>query len=146
MAKRILVPLDKSMTAEAVVDVVADTARGGGATVRLLHVAAVPDNVETEGRVIAYVDQEMTRLSDEALDYLRAVEARLDGVPVEIAVRFGDPVSEILADADSWGADLLALTIRCRHRLARLIVGSTADEVCRRAPVPVLLLRVGDGE
>jgi nucleotide-binding universal stress UspA family protein len=40
MAKRILVPLDQSVTAEMVVPLVADAARGGGGTVRLLHVAS----------------------------------------------------------------------------------------------------------
>ncbi|PYN05671.1 MAG: universal stress protein, partial [Candidatus Rokuibacteriota bacterium] len=41
MAKRILVPLDQSPPAEAVLPLVGEVARGGGATVRLLHVAPI---------------------------------------------------------------------------------------------------------
>ena len=98
MAKRILVPLDQSPVAESVVEVVPDTARGAQAsTVRLLHVAFVPKNqVDTDGRVVAYADQETERLRNEALDYLGKVELTFDGVPAESVVRFGEPVEEIL--------------------------------------------------
>jgi nucleotide-binding universal stress UspA family protein len=74
MAKRILVSLDHSPTAASVVPVVADLARGSHATVRLLHVAPQPDNqVDRNGRVIAYADREMASLEAEALDYLRTL-------------------------------------------------------------------------
>jgi nucleotide-binding universal stress UspA family protein len=63
MAKRILVPLDRSELAETIMPLVAGLARGAGATVRLLHVVPVPENVVSkEGRVVAYADQEMERL------------------------------------------------------------------------------------
>src|SRR6266496_409635 len=75
MAKRFLVPLDRSPAAESVVTLVAGAARDTGGTVRLLHVAPVPRNVLTrEGVVVAYADQEMARLEAEGLDYLRGVE------------------------------------------------------------------------
>jgi nucleotide-binding universal stress UspA family protein len=94
MAKRILVPLDMSATAEAVVPVVADLARGSGAAVRLLHVAPLPENqVDHRGRVVAYTSQEMARLEAEALDYLRSIEIMLGDLPVESIVRFGAPRS-----------------------------------------------------
>src|SRR3972149_8186946 len=90
MAKRILVPLDQSALAESVVPVVADAARGGAATVRLLHVAPEPDNrVDPEGRVVAYADQEMARLEAEAQDYLRTAGLPLAGGGVGDAGRFG---------------------------------------------------------
>ena len=95
--KRIVLPLDGSPIAESVLPVVADLARAGGASVRLLRVMPLPDNFEdARGRVIAYADQEMERLEAEARDYLRTVETRLGGLPVESRVRFGDPLDEIL--------------------------------------------------
>lgn len=81
MAKRILVPLDETVQAESVLDMVADMARGAGATVRLLHVAPAPDNVVSDGRVVAYADQEGARLENEGLDYLRPVEVRMNASP-----------------------------------------------------------------
>src|SRR3970040_970982 len=62
MAKRILVPLDETPAAQSVTEVVAEMARGGGATVRLLRVAPEPGNVMSGGDVVAYVDQEAARL------------------------------------------------------------------------------------
>ena len=140
MAKRILVPLDETVHAESAVDLVADMAKGGSATVRLLHVAPDPGNVVSDGRIVAYADQEGARLESEGLDYLRAIEARL-GVPVECAVRFGDPVKEILEEADAFHADLIVVSTKAAGALSRLVLGSVAEQVLRRAAAPVMLLR-----
>lgn len=144
MAKRILVPLDQSPTAEGIIPLVADAARGGGAIVRLLHVSPVPGPlVAKDGRVVAYADQEMARLEAEGLDYLRAVEARLDGVPVERVVRFGEPAEEILREADAFGADLIAVTTAGRSGISRVALGSVAEAVFRKAAVAVVLFHAG---
>lgn len=142
MAKRILVPLDRSALGAALIPVVADTARGSHAIVRLLHVAPLPANrVSGEGRVVAYADQEMERLSAEALDYLETVEPQLDGVPVERAVRFGDAAAEILREAEAAEVDLIAVSTGKRSGIARELLGSVAEQVLRRAEVPVMLVR-----
>ena len=142
MAKRILVPLDKSDKAETVVPLVADAAHGGGATVRLLHVAPKPQSwIDDEGHVIAYADQEQDRLEAEALDYLRRVEVQLAAAPVELAVRFGDPVPEILREAEVFGADLIAVTTAGQSCLGRAFFGGVAEEVFRRADTAVMLVR-----
>jgi nucleotide-binding universal stress UspA family protein len=143
MAKRILVPLDRSDVAEAIVPLVVDLARGAGATVRLLHVAPVPENlVSKEGRLIAYADQEMERLEVEGLDHLKEVAARL-GLPAECVVRFGDDVDEILLEAEAYGADLVAVTTAGKSGLKRLVMGSVAEQVFRRSRAPVLLYHPG---
>jgi nucleotide-binding universal stress UspA family protein len=93
MAKRILVPLRQIEPADSFLSAVGDLARGAGATVRLLHVARTPDNlVNDEGRVVAYADQEMSRIDAEARDWLETIAVAFDGTPVESAVRFGEPV------------------------------------------------------
>ena len=145
MAKRILVPLDQSPVAEVVVPLVADIARGSGATVRLLQVAPVPRNrVSKEGRVLANADEEMARLEAEGLDYLRTAEMQFDGAgDVECVVRFGDPVAEILQDAEAFGADLIAVTTEGRSAVGRTVLGSVAEQVVRKADVQVMLIRPG---
>jgi len=140
--KRIVVPLDASPVAESVLPVVADLARAGGATIRLLRVEPMPDNcVGSDGRVVAYADQEMARLEAEGLDYLGTVATRLGGLPVESCVRFGDPFDEILKEADAFDADLIAVTTAGRSGLGRAVLGSVADRVFRKAGAPVLLYR-----
>jgi nucleotide-binding universal stress UspA family protein len=147
MAKRILVPLDQTVEAESVLPLVGDMARGGSATLRLLHVAPPPHNVlDQDGHVVAYADQEMARLEAEGLDYLRTVEARLDGATVECTVRFGEAVDQILEEAEVFGADLITLTTGHNRRgLKGLILGTTATQVCRRTDLPVMVLRPGNG-
>lgn len=144
MLKRILVPLDGTPTSDAVADLAAAIARGSGAEVRLMHVAPVPANVQnSHGRVIAYANQEMARVEAETHDYLRTIGVKFEGLPVAWAVRFGDPVREILTETEAFDADLIVLGTRCRSRVTQFVLGSVAEEVCRRAQVPVTVLRVG---
>lgn len=144
MAKRILVPLDRTEEAEIVLPLVVDAARGGGATIRLLHVAPIPDNVvNEEGHVVAYADQEVTRLEAEGLEYLRGLGLRVDGLAIEYVVRFGNPVDEILVEAAAFGADLIALHSGCKRSFSRFLLGSTAEQVCRKTRIPVMILHPG---
>ena len=146
MAKRILVPLSQVEPARSFLDAVAALARGAGATVRLLHVAAPTTNlVDLEGRVLAYADQETRRVEAEARDYLETIALALDGVPVEPAVRFGDVAQEIFSEADDFGADLIVLAIRSRRRRLQLR-GGIAAQILRRSDIPVALLRAGRHE
>ena len=145
MPKRILVPLSQIEPADSFMMALGDLARGAGATVRLLHVAEPTTNlVDVDGRVVAYADQETHRVEAEARDFLETVALRLDGVPVELAVAFGNPTHAILAEAADFGADLIALGVAGRRRFMRL--GSVAEQVFRRAEVPVALVRAGRHE
>ena len=140
MVKRILVPVDRSD--RTLVPLIASLARGAGATVRLLRVLPVPEvQVGNYGRVIAYVDQQMESLRGSAMLDLCSVEAELDGVPVESLVRFGDPVEEILLEANAFSADLVALSARRRAWPLRALRASVGDRVARKAELPVLVLR-----
>ncbi|MGH7389599.1 MAG: universal stress protein [Candidatus Rokuibacteriota bacterium] len=142
MAKRILAPFDDREPSEAIVPVLGALARDSGATVRLLRVLPVPELlVGTDGRIVAYVDQETSRLTAHGTEDLRRIEAQLDGVAVESVVRFGEPVAEILLEAEAFDADLIALASPDGGRLRRAIAPGVADRVAARAPVPTLLLR-----
>ena len=83
-------------------------------------------------------------MEGEARDYLETVALALDGLPVELAVRFGDVGQQILAEADEFGADLIALGIR-KPRPLRLRSGIAA-QILRRAEVPVAVFRAGRHE
>src|SRR5262245_7994953 len=142
MLKRILVPLDGHEAGEAVVPIVAAMAADTGASVRLLRVAPVPQMVVAAyGRTVAYVDQEMARITARDLQDLARVEARFVGIPVESVVRFGDPAEEILLEAEAFDADLIVLAAPRQGRLRALLAPGVADQVARRAVVPALVLR-----
>ena len=139
MAKRILTPISAAECAESIVPIVSALAQGGGSTVRLLRVFPVPEHVvNSDGRTVAYSDQEMARLEAEGLDDLSRIEAQIDGVPVETVVRFGEPVEEILLEAEAFDADLIALGKSDRGLVLRAIVPGVADQVARKASVPTL--------
>jgi nucleotide-binding universal stress UspA family protein len=143
MYKKILVPLDRNAGAEAALPVAADLVKVDGAVIRLLHVAPIPSTIAAEGRVIAYADQESDRLQHLAVDYLREAAGQLAGLPVEYAVRFGEPAEEILEEARGSGADLVVMATHGRRGVARLMLGSVAEAVLRRSEVPVVLVRHG---
>jgi nucleotide-binding universal stress UspA family protein len=143
-AKRILVPLDGEH-ADGIVPVVASVARDGGATVRLLRVYPVPERREgAHGRTVEYVDQAMSRLTAEAHDDLARDESQLAGVPVEIAVRFGDPAEEIALEAEAFGADVIAVSEPARGRLRRMLSPGLADRLARETTIPTLVLTTAD--
>jgi nucleotide-binding universal stress UspA family protein len=142
MAKRILVPLSGQQPSETVLSLVGALARGGGAAVRLLRVCPSPRLlVGSDDRVVAYVDQEMARLTGEGLNHLKTVEAQLDGIPIESAVRFGDPVREIRLEAEVFEADLIVLRTTNRSRLRSALFPGVAEQVSRRTGLPTLVLR-----
>jgi len=142
MAKRILVPIGEREGNEAIVPVVFALAQGAGSTVRLVRVFPVPDSlVDSDGRMIAYGHQEMARLTWEGLDDLGPIEARLAGIPVESVVRFGEPVEEILLEAEAFDADLIALEAPSRGRLRTAFAPGIAERVASKATIPTLTLR-----
>jgi nucleotide-binding universal stress UspA family protein len=142
MMKRILVPIDARERSETIVPVVAALAQSAGSTVRLLRVFPLPSPiVGSHGRTVAYADQEMARLTSEGLEDLRRVEAQLGAAPVERVVRFGEPVEEILLEAEVFDADLIALAASGHGRLRGALRPGVAERVARDAPVPALLLR-----
>lgn len=142
MAKRILLPLDKAVQADGMVGAIGALARSTGAAVRLLHVARRPESITDDyGHVLVYADQETARLEAEALDYLHAASVGLEDVVLECGVRYGDPVEEILAEAEAWNADLIAMATRGHSCIGRALIGSVAEQVFRKAAMAVTLYR-----
>ena len=53
----------------------------------------------------------------------------------------GDPASEIVRIADERKADMIVLGTHGRTGLTRMLMGSVAESIVRRAPCPVLVYR-----
>jgi nucleotide-binding universal stress UspA family protein len=138
MYKRILVPLDGSDRAADVLPHVQELAKSIGAEVVLLRVAFAhifpgTDPIETQ---VTAVQEAETYVIE------RAKALQEMGVRAEGKVRYGDAVEEIL-DHVTWDhIDLIAMATHGRTGLIRVVLGSVAEHVVRRSPVPVLLLRV----
>ena len=142
---RVLVPLDGSSLAEAIIPSVSRIARPLNLEIILLRVVpALPPQVIEGGRPIVIDNTE--RLRVEAQDYLRHVASgvSMSGLHVSTAVRVGDAPAEILAATREGQADLIAMTTHGRGVLGQLLFGSVAEAVLHRAEVPVFLLRVAE--
>ena len=60
---------------------------------------------------------------------------------VHTLIRVGDPTHEILEIIDQENVDMVVMGIKGRPDLEYLFVGSVAEKVFRRSPVPVLSFR-----
>jgi len=141
--KRVLVPLDGSLVAEGILPFILEIAGPLDLAVVLVRVVPWRPPPAIERGSYSPVDDIQTSM-DKACAYLagiaRGLRARV--VRVETRVRYGDPTHEILAGAAETGADLIAMTTHGRSGLGRLLFGSVAEAVLRRADVPVFLMRL----
>jgi nucleotide-binding universal stress UspA family protein len=143
--KRILVAIDLSPASVAALWR-AETLVPPDGTLHLLHV--VESTIETTApRHSTPESTERLRLQREqtANERLEALtkeihEGAVD-LHVEREVRFGRPCDEILAACERFGADLVAVGAHGKNLLDRLVLGSMAEEVVRRSPVPTLVVR-----
>lgn len=138
--KRIVVPLDGSPGAEAVLPFIEGLAGPVGAEVVLVRVEP-PAGRTVLTPLPEFGEDALLARYHEAQHYVdtwvRALRGR--GIRADALVRIGEAPSEIVAVAREIGADLIAMTTRGPSALRRLLVGSTADAVLRTASVPVIL-------
>lgn len=131
--RRVLVPLDGSVLAEAILPVAEALARGLGAELLLLRVVegqrAREPGLEAERDAQHYLEATCERLRGRGLRHLRPV------------LWHGEPGQAIANAAAREGAQLVAMGTHGRSGLERLRLGSVAGAVVQRAPVPVVLVR-----
>ncbi len=150
MYQKIVVALDGSETAEAVLPHVVPLAQKFGGTVTLVRARTPMIAVvgAMDGGAVPGAPTDPTPILDaEAEDiekYLASVAAQLSkqGVRVEQADPEGPAAAAVVDYAREAGADLIALTTHGRGGLERAVFGSVADSVLRHTPCPVLLVRV----
>lgn len=137
MFKKILVPLDGSDLAEQVLPHALMLADAFDAAVRLLRVVEGPDDID-----IASVTREESEALRLAEEYLRgaAEYCSVLGVPVDTALAMGSPARQIVREAQTIGADLIAMATHVRRGIERWLHGSIASDVLNATHLPVLLV------
>jgi nucleotide-binding universal stress UspA family protein len=136
--EKILVPLDGSRLGESVLATLTRFARVRPRSILLLHVFTPALH---RGRAAAYHSFSEERMTMER--YLTRVGDRLrrGGGEVRALLRSGDPAEEIVDCARRERVDLIAMSTHGRTGLRRVLLGSVAEAVVRRARRPVLLVR-----
>jgi nucleotide-binding universal stress UspA family protein len=85
--------------------------------------------------------QELAEQTDVLLEQWRA-EAKADGAPrIATAKAIGEPAAEIVAAANEGKFDVVVVGTHGRTGLAHALLGSVAERVVRRAPMPVVTVR-----
>jgi nucleotide-binding universal stress UspA family protein len=151
MYKRILVPLDGSEYAEAVLPFVCLLARGSDAEIILLRVAEYPLEIypstymypPVDPRRSEAVENKKTPFRNEVEHYLEYLAQNLtsEGHSVITDVCDGPVVEAILRATEYHCVDLIAMATHTDVRRTHWLIGSVADRVLHEAKAQVILIR-----
>jgi nucleotide-binding universal stress UspA family protein len=144
MFDRIVIGLDGSPLSERALATGSELARRLGAPVHLVRVAdlAVFDWGATDAAAAyAELSPEMDAAKAEARAYLERVQDNLqqDGLTATSEVRSGLAQRELVEAVTP--NDLLVIASHGRGGLQRVLLGSVAEDVARKSPAPVLIVR-----
>lgn len=159
--EKVLVPLDGSELAEAVLPYALDIAQHHNSVLILLQVVPLPSQViGYVGTVnlapapppdLSAVEESLQAEVRQAEGYLsrKAAELMQKGIKAQWVVVRGRPGEAIVQSAKEQNADLIAISTHGRSGLGRMIFGSVADHVLRNSGLPVLVIKPdmkGEGE
>ena len=154
MYKKILLATDGSATAELAMREAARLAQDGA----VLRVAVVVDNPALRypapygitydvGAMRNAVLEGGRQILAKALKQLEDLGVNAEGHLVDQTESVsGDTARAILAEANSWGAEVIVIGSHGRSGMKRLFLGSVAEHVMRASSLPVLLVRGRPGE
>jgi nucleotide-binding universal stress UspA family protein len=139
--KNILFLTDFSKASEAALPFAITCGRGYGAKVHALHILMpAPYVCTTPGLTVAAIEAE----EENAQVEMQRVESQLAGLQHETVVARGfevwPAVQQAIQDDD---VDLIVLGTHGRTGAEKLLLGSVAEEIFRRSPVPVLTIGPG---
>jgi nucleotide-binding universal stress UspA family protein len=150
MCHSLLVPLDRSSFAEQALPLALSIARRARARLDLVEVHALYALQERhagrspfEPGLDAECKQQEQLYLDATVQWVTSVSGvcATAGVLPGSAVLAATVADSILERARASRADLIVMATHSRGPLSRLGLGSVADELIRRAPIPVLLVR-----
>lgn len=144
MYQTILVPLDGSKRAEAILSYVESLAHQYNTRVIFLRVIEPgPVLVDPHETRMAQYMEEIKGREEEATTYLaaRRGEFRQKGIEAESRLMHGAPVEAIIQAAQREDADLIAMASHGRTGLGHVFYGSVAAGVLHQVDRPLLLIR-----
>ena len=134
----ILHPTDFSSHSRYAFQLACSLAKDHGARLIVLHVVAPPPiGAYSNGFLPVAPDEDRQRLEE----LLHHFQPKDEQVRVEHRLADGDPASEIMRTAQESNCDLIVMGTHGRTGLRRLLMGSVAEEVVRKARCPVLTIK-----
>jgi nucleotide-binding universal stress UspA family protein len=145
MYTRILVPVDGSTASARGLDEAIELARHLKAQMRLVHVVEpwVMVSPETTAETLHQVAEHVRSVGASLLEQCESKVAKAGiKVDAELIETAGDSAGEcIVRKAKEVDADLIVCGTHGRRGIRRLLMGSDAEYIVRRASAPVLLVR-----
>jgi nucleotide-binding universal stress UspA family protein len=135
--RTILHPTDFSKHSQYALGLACALARDYGARLVVLHVVTAPTVIYGEG----VVPPDMDELRAEAQEQLDGIPLPRADIRAERRLEEGDAVETTLRVAQEVRADLIAMGTHGRTGILRLLMGSVAEQVLRKATCPVLTVR-----
>ena len=145
MVRSLLVPLDGSTFGEHALPLALTIARRAQAKLQVVHVHIPLLSFDTTMGYESGVDEHIRQQEQAYLDSVVQRLASVTTVSITTALLQGQVVDALHEHAQTTGVDLIVMTTHGRGPLSRLWLGSIADELIRRAPAPLLLLRPQEG-
>ncbi|MFQ5649309.1 MAG: universal stress protein [bacterium] len=141
--KRILVPVDFSPMSYAILPTVASLANKLGAEISLLHIVEMGHSLDPEGQTKEYEYFEKLK---QKLSEKWQLPQEFDQIVTKKFINHhaGSAGYGILAFAQDWDIDLIAMATHGHTGLSKVLLGSVTEKVIRIAPYPVLSIRVGN--
>ncbi len=145
MYRKILVPLDGSLFAEAALPLALEIVRKDEAELHLVTVVptlpAMSPASSDQGPVKGWFEEERVRAKRSLDDMESKLREKGVAAPIHTRVLAGQPVAALDERIRKVEADLVVMTTHGRGRLERLWIGSVADGLVRSGPCPILLWR-----
>jgi nucleotide-binding universal stress UspA family protein len=135
--KTILFPTDFSTASDAALPHAEALARQTDARLLIVHVEEPP--LAYGGGELYYGLPEPD--SERILKMLEDVKPADPSLPHAHRLAMGDPAAEIVRIAADEAAEMIVLGTHGRTGMTRLLMGSVAEAIVRRAPCPVLVYR-----
>lgn len=146
MYQNVLVPLDRSVESEGVLEVIPGLVNPDGQATLLSVIP--PGRTRSLGELVVLGTQQEEEDRARAMVYLNRIARRLQeesSITATTAVVVHDSVaSAIVTYANRNSVDLISMFTHDRRGLAKLVKGSVAREVERRAVMPVRVFRPED--
>jgi universal stress protein A len=137
-ADKILFPTDFSPASEHALRWATSLARDSGATISIIHVEEPP---MAYGGGEMYVGFDDASTKEELRRTLVQITPTDHNVAYDHKLLVGNPADAIVHEAEVENADLIVMGTHGRTGLTRLLMGSVAEAVVRRAKCPVLTVK-----
>ena len=141
MYSTILIPLDGSPLGERALPVAIALARRSRARLELVHVRGPSAPSANAPMYDTRLDEELEQGIRDRISTLAESVVRDEGLAATAVFLRGDIPCALHEHASAHGIDLVVMTSHGRGGFNRAWLGSVADELIRRATVPLLLVR-----